>query len=295
MSLLASRSGAAVGAVAAIAIVVAASPIPQLSARQTPPLTPDAVARRIQDRDTGRDSRSTMRMKLYDRHQRLRERALAIVSLRGREAPGAPPSAPDGDRLLIRFTYPNDIRGTGFLVWEHPKADDERFLYLPSLGRVRRIAGSEAQESFVGSDFTYEDIGGRELEDYTYAFAGSDDGKTTWTPPGGGAAVPAWRLESRRKDSSAQFPRVVSIVLDSFVVVSAEVFNRRNEKEKIYAVRRLERIEGIWTVMESEMTNTIEKTRTELAVEAMDYNVGLKEADFNRRELERQPKGGALP
>ncbi len=257
--------------------------------------TPDAIARQIQDRNTGRDSRSSMRMKLYDRHGRVRERALSIVSLRGRGAPGAAPAAPDGDRLLIRFTYPNDIRGTGFLVWEHPNADDERFLYLPSLGRVRRIAGTETQESFVGSDFTYEDIGGRELEDYTYAFADGGSASSTvggaaasWTPAGGGPSREAWRLESRRKDSTAEFPRVVSIVLkDSFVVVGADVYNRRNEKQKVYTVRRLDHIEGIWTVMDSEMVNSLEKTRTELAVESMDYNVGLKEADFSRRELER--------
>ena len=64
------------------------------------------------------------------------------------------------------------------------------------------------------------------------------------------------------------------------------VYNRRNEKQKVYTVRRIEQIEGIWTVMESEMTNSIEKTRTELVVEKMDYNVGLKESDFSRRELE---------
>ena len=252
------------------------------------PATAESVARQIQDRNTGRDSQSAMRMKLYDRHNRVRERALAIVSLRGREAPGAAPTAPDGDRLLIRFNYPNDIRGTAFLVWEHPKADDERFLYLPSLGRVRRIAGSETQESFVGSDFTYEDIGGREFDDYTYAFAGADGENASWTPAAGGAPRSAWRLESRRKDSSAEFPRVVSLVLkDSLVVVGADVYNRRNEKQKVYTVRRLEQIEGIWTVMDSEMTNAIEKTRTELVVESTDYNVGLKEADFSRRELER--------
>jgi hypothetical protein len=265
-----------------------------LHARQAA-LTPDALAKQVQDRNVGRDSRSTMRMKLYDRHQRVRERAMAIVSLRGREAPGAAPTAPDGDRLLIRFTYPNDIRGTSFLVWEHPKGDDERFLYLPSLGRVRRIAGSETQESFVGSDFTYEDIGGRELDEYSYKFA-SGDGKTMWTPPGGGTPVATWRLESQRKDASAEFPRVVSTILaDSFVVVAADVYNRRNEKQKVYTVRRLEQIEGIWTVMDSEMTNTLEKTRTELVVETTDYNVGLTEADFNRRELERQSKGGGVP
>jgi hypothetical protein len=250
-------------------------------------LTADAIARRIQDRDTGRDSRFTMRMKLADRHGRIRERVLDVATLRGREAPGAAPGAPDGDRRLIRFNYPNDIRGTSFLVWEHPSAEDERFLFLPSLGRVRRIAGSETQDSFVGSDFTYEDIGGRELDEYTYGFSGADGENASWSEPGG-PARPAWRLESKRKDASAQFPRVVSLVLkDSFVVVQAEVFNRRDERQKVYTVRKLDRIEGIWTVMDSEMANASEKTRTGLVVARADYNVGLKEADFSRRELER--------
>ena len=265
---------------------------PVVDRLQAMAVTADSVARQIQDRNIGRDSRSAMRMKLFDRHNRVRERAMAIITLRGRDAPGAPSSAPDGDRLLIRFNYPNDIRGTGFLVWEHPTSDDERFLYLPSLGRVRRIAGAETQESFVGSDFTYEDIGGREFDDYSYAFAGPDGENASWAPAGGGAPRPAWRLESRRRDTSAEFPRVVSIVLkDSLVVVNAEVYNRRNEKQKVYTVRRLEQIETIWTVMESEMTNALEKSRTELVVESMDYNVGLKEAAFSRRELEHASPG----
>jgi Outer membrane lipoprotein-sorting protein len=250
-----------------------------------PRLGADDIARRVQDRDVGRDSRSSVRMKLYDRHGRVRERAMTMASVRGRGTPGAGPAAPEGDRLLIRFTYPNDIRGTGFLVTEHPRADDERFLYLPSLGRVRRIAGSETQESFVGSDFTYEDIGGREFDEYTYSMV---EENATWTPPSGGSARPAWRLESRRTDTSAQFPRVVSLILkDSFVVVRADIYNRRHEKQKTYVVRRLEQPGGIWTAMDAEMTNALEKSRTELVVEKVDYNIGLKEADFTRRELER--------
>jgi Outer membrane lipoprotein-sorting protein len=246
--------------------------------------TAEWVARQVQDRDTGRDSRGQMRMRLFDRQGRMRERALTLLALRGGKGAGTP----DGDRLLLHFTYPNDIRGTGFLVWEHPSADDERFLFLPSLGRVRRIAGAETQESFVGSDFTYEDIGGREFDEYTYAFAGSDGTSASWTPPGGGPPRAAWRLESTRKDASAEFPRVVSLVLkDSYVVVAAEIYNPRNEKQKVYTVRRVDQIQGIWTVMESEMTNALEKTRTELVLEQTAYNVGLKESDFSRRELER--------
>jgi len=274
-----------------IVSVVCAASAAGPEGRQATAVTAESVARQVQDRNTGRDSRSAMRMKLFDRHGRVRERGLTIISLRGRESPGASPSAPDGDRLLVRFSYPNDIRGTSFLVWEHPNSDDERFLYLPSLGRVRRIAGAETQESFVGSDFTYEDIGGREFNDYTYAFAGPDGGNASWSPTVGGAPRPAWRLESRRKDTSADFPRVVSLVLkDTFVVVGADVYNRRNERQKVYSVRRLEQIEGIWTVMESAMTNALEKTRTDLLVGSADYNVGLKDTDFSRRELERAPR-----
>src|SRR5829696_7019776 len=177
-------------------LIVALSPV-----QPQPRLTAEAIARRVHDRDTGGDSRSTLRMKLFDRHGRARERAMTMVSLRGRGTPGAARSAPDGDRLLIRFTYPNDIRGTGFLVWEHPDADDERFLYLPSLARVRRIAGTEAQESFVGSDFTYEEIGGREFDEYTYVFASRDAERVSWAPASGGPAREAWRLESKRKDA----------------------------------------------------------------------------------------------
>jgi hypothetical protein len=260
---------------------------------QAPELTAEAVARRVQDRDAGRDSRMTMRMKLADRRGRVRERALEVTTLRGRKGAAGPSTAPDGDRLLIRFTFPNDIRGTSFLVWEHPSIEDERFLFLPSLGRVRRIAGTETQDSFVGSDFTYEDIGGREFDDYTYRFAGSDGSTASWTPPGGGPARPAWRLESSLKDGSGQFPRVVSEILkDNFVVVRAEIYNRRNERQKVYSVRKLEQIEGVWTVMDSGMADALERTGTELLVEQVDYNVGLKEADFSRRALERGAGGG---
>lgn len=254
-----------------------------LASAPLPPLTADQIARLVQDRDTGRDSRAELRMKLFDRRDRVRERALTLLTLRGREAPGAPKTAPDGDRLLIRFTYPNDIRGTSFLVWKHPSGEDERFLYLPSLGRVRRIAGSEAQDSFVGSDFSYEDIGGRELEDFTYALL---DENVAWISPDG-AAHPAYRLGSKRRDPSATFPRVVSLVLkDSFVVVHADVYDRRDEKRKAYSVKRLQQVQGIWTVFESSMTNDLDRTRTELVVEKIEYNIGLKEDGFSRRALE---------
>ncbi len=230
-----------------VGAVPAYGSLQKVDTARTSGLTPDAVALRVQDRDTGRDSRAEMRMRLFDRQGRVRERVMTLLTLRttssSRKTPG------QGDKTLVRFTYPNDIRGTSFLVWEHPGADDERFLYLPALGRVRRIAGEEKQESFVGSDLSYEDIGGRDVADYTYAFADED---ASWTGPDG-AKHPAWLLESRAK---------------------------------VFDVRRLEQVGGIWTVLDLVVVNERDRTRTELTTSAIRYDVGLTDDDFSRRELE---------
>jgi hypothetical protein len=257
----------------ALAVALAGAAISGLHAQQG---TADWVARQVQDRDTGRDSRAELKMRLIDRRGRPRDRALTLWALRG--------AAGKGDRTLIRFTYPNDIRNTGLLVWQHPEADDERFLYLPALGRVRRIAGEEKQASFVGSDLSYEDIGGRDVADYTYAFV---DQSAMWTAPDG-AKLPAWSLESRAKDRRAQFPRTVSLVLkDRFIIVHAETFNTRNERVKVFDVKRLDRVDGIWSVLELAVVNAQDGTRTELSTISLKYNTGLTETDFSRRQLEQ--------
>jgi hypothetical protein len=255
-------------------------------AGQTPEARGRWLATQIDERPQGRDARFAMRMRLFDRQNRVRERALTLLALRG--GTGRPV---DGDRTLVRFTYPNDIKGTGFLVWQHPSADDERFLYLPSLGRVRRIAASESQDSFVGSDFTYEDIGGRRLDDYDYRLIEGGAADAAWTAPDGSRHA-IFTLESRNKAATARYPRVVSTVRrDNFVVVHAEIFNRRGERQKVYDVTRLEAVRGYWTVLGMTMSDALDRTRTELDVTSAEYDVGLTPDHFSRRELER---GGGL-
>jgi hypothetical protein len=236
-------------------------------------LTADEIARRIRDRDTGRDSRAELRMRLYDRQGRVRERALTLSALR----------RGTGDRVLVRFTYPNDIRGTSLLVWEHRHEDDERFLYLPALGRVRRIAGEEKQGSFAGSDLSYEDVGGRDVADYTYRIV---DETATWQASDGSRTA-AWLLESRARDTGADYPRSLSLVLkDRFIVVHGEMFDRRDARAKTFDVRRLERIDGVWTPLDLVVVNHRDGTRTELLTSSIRYDTGLTEDAFSRRALE---------
>ncbi len=86
-----------------------------------------------------------------------RELRLKVIEVRG-----------DGDRSLFVFDRPRDVKGTAFLVHAHGKKPDEQWLYLPALKRVKRVSSSNQSGSFLGSEFSYEDMGSSEVEKYTY-------------------------------------------------------------------------------------------------------------------------------
>ena len=210
----------------------------ELSARQAPPAgTPETqgewLAHKIQDRDRGRDVRMAMRMRLFDRQNRIRERALTLIGLRG--GPGRP--AP-GDRMLIRFTYPNDIAGTGFLVWQQPSGDDERFLYPPvawtrATHRGRGDTGELRRQRLHLRGHRRSRNRGLPIQ-RSLPPAPPENG--TWTSPDGSRQA-VYRLESTNRDPAARFPRVVSLVRqDNFVVVHAEIHNKRDENQKVFTV-----------------------------------------------------------
>jgi len=99
---------------------------------------------------------------------------------------------------------------------------------------------------------------------------------------------PVYRLESKTKDPNARYPKVISLVRrDNFVVVGAEIFNKRGEAQKVYAVSRLEKVDGYWTALEMQMSDRVQESRTELVLENVDYDIGLSVDMFTRRELER--------
>ena len=158
------------------------------------------LARQIEDRDTGKDARMSLRMRLYDRQDRARERVLTLLSMRG----GAGRPVP-GYRTLIRFAYPNDIKGAACWSGNHPSATPSDSCISPRLGGSAALPVSEAQESFVGSDFTNEDIGGREFKT-TNTMLVAEAAKTGTHPMARASSLP---LESRRRGANARFPRVL--------------------------------------------------------------------------------------
>lgn len=227
------------------------------------------VARRADERDTGRDASLEMEMTLVNKKGIERQRRLVIVR---KDFAGC-------DKLLLKFTYPHDIEGTAFLVWEHKDDDNERFLYLPEIGRVRRIASREKDENFAGTDFSYEDISGRRLADYTYKIV-----RESYTYNGHECYV----LGSYAREKNPRFPKIISLVRrDNFVPIKAGYYNSNGKLEKNYEVRSLKQVDGVWTPLEMVMENTVTGHTTTIVVKQVRYNQGLADELFTRSELKR--------
>jgi len=227
------------------------------------------VAQKLDEREKGDDASLKMDMTLIDRRGGERQRKLFIIR---KDFEGK-------DKLLLRFIYPKDIKGTSFLVWEHKGRDNERFLYLPALGRIRRIATREKNENFAGTDFSYEDISGRKLEDYTYKLIKEEiicEEKHCYL------------LASYPKEKKSRYPKALSWARkDNLVVIKGEYYNTKGEVEKTYKVLKLEEIDGIWTAIEHSMENHKTAHKTVIKVKDVQYNKGVPGGRFERRALKR--------
>jgi outer membrane lipoprotein-sorting protein len=82
--------------------------------------------------------------------------------------------AGDGDRSRIEFEWPADVKGTRMLTWTHKKGDDDQWLFLPAINRVKRISSGSKSGSFMGSEFAYEDLGSQEIEKYKWKYLGDE-------------------------------------------------------------------------------------------------------------------------
>ena len=178
-----SRPRAASFSVLVLALVCFCSPIADaLSQEETPEDKGLRIAREASDRNDGfGDFTAGMTMVLRDRHGRESVRQMRFKVL---EVPE------DGDKSLFVFDEPRDVQGTALLTHAHINAQDDQWLYLPALKRVKRINAARRSGSFMGSEFSYEDMSSQEVEEYTYTYLRDEPcGELTCTvteqvPPG---------------------------------------------------------------------------------------------------------------
>lgn len=220
----------------------------------------------------GKDGRAQVSMTIKDSQGRERRRQFTIL----RRDEGEETELGD-QKFYVYFDRPADVNKMVFMVWKHIKGDDDRWLYLPALDLVKRIAASDKRTSFVGSDFFYEDVSGRNTDADEHALD-----KVTGT---------YYVLKNTPKDpGTVEFDHYLMwIHKESFIPVKIEYFNKQGEKIREYEASKVETIQEFPTVTQAKMKDLRTGSDTTLEYKAVNYNINLPEDIFTERYLRNPP------
>jgi hypothetical protein len=231
-----------------------------------------AIAREADRRDTGfEDFSADLLMILKNKHgqesvRKIRVRTLEVES--------------DGDKSLTIFDNPRDVKGTAFLTFSHKQGDDDQWLYLPALKRVKRISARNKSGSFVGSEFAYEDISSREVEKYTYRWIRNE-------VYAGQACFVIERYPVDKKNSGYK-RQVVWIDKSEYREWKTDYYDRKNFRLKTLTFKGYQKyLDGYWRADEMIMVNHQTGKSTRLVWSNYRFRIGLKARDFNKNSLKR--------
>lgn len=185
----------------------------------------------------------------------------------------------DGDRSLMDFRSPLDVRGTKMLTWSHKDGSDDQWLYLPSIRRVKRISSSGQSSSFLGSEFSFEDLGSQEIEKFNFKFL--KDKKIQ--------GHDVWVLERTPKESSGYSKQIMYVRKDIKTPLKIEYYDRREELLKTAEFKDFKKFDvgdkSFHRALKIHMKN--KQTQKESIFEWEDRKLGVKhsKADFQQRTL----------
>lgn len=188
----------------------------------------------------------------------------------------------DGDKSLNIFLNPKDVKGTKMLTWSHKNEDDNQWLYLPSLKRVKKISSRNKSSSFMGSEFSYEDLGSQEIEKYKFNFL--KDGKSS-------TGEDVYIIERVPVDNSGYSKQVVQISKKHLNAVHVSYYDRKSELLKTaemsgftkYTVKGKE----LWRATLIHMKNVQTKKESIFKWTNRKLGVNFKSSLFTKRSLKR--------
>src|SRR5437763_3869697 len=234
-----------------------------------------AIMQKQRELHRAADEQETLAVKIVDRRGAIKERRRVRYTA----------TAPDGlSKVLVRFVAPRDIANTGLLIWEARNGDDDQWLYLPGVKKVKRIAASGKKNRFLGTDFSFEDLRPEALAAHRYESAGSEaiDGQDCWIIE----AVPA---TERQAADSGYSKRRLWVRKDITQIVKREFYDAKGRLEKVQTDRRLVNVKGpLWRADEIEMHDVQSNGRTILTLERRVLDAGLKDSLFTETELARE-------
>ena len=185
----------------------------------------------------------------------------------------------DGERTVFVFDNPRDVKGTAFLVHAHKDESDEQWLYLPALKRVKRISSSNQSGSFMGSEFSYEDLGAVEVEKFTH--------KHLRDEPCGDFECTVLERVPLSQDSGYS-RQLIWLDKEELRTMQIHFYDRREEHFKTMVVEDYERyLDRYWRGSKVTMTNHLTGKSTGLVWREYEFQTDLAVSDFSQTALRR--------
>jgi len=182
-------------------------------------------------------------------------------------------------RAVIVFQEPVSVRGSRFLTVENSGREKDQWIFLPSLGKIRRIAASEGAGSFMGSDFSYDDISSTDRK------TDQDNHKILRTEKFNDKDC--YVIESSSKDTNYQYSKMIQwIDAKSFVIYKIELYDRRGNQVKLLEIPEYREVQGRLAPYQTKMTTLAEGTSTSINVVNLKYDDPIPESVFTTRFLE---------
>ena len=216
----------------------------------------------------GDDGKATVKMTITNKQGQERKREFNI--LRKDVEDGA------DQKYYVYFNKPSDVRKMVYLVHKHVTNDDDRWLYMPAIDRVNRIAAGDKRTSFAGSDFLYEDVSGRGLDEDVHELVQTTDTQ--------------YIVKNTPKQPDTVEFSYYNVAIDrkSFVPMKMEFFDKANRLYRTIESKTVEVIDGFPTVTLSVVQDLKTGSQTEMKFEKVKYNIGLEDV-FQERYLRRAP------
>ena len=230
-----------------------------------------AISKEAKARDIGwTDSKATLQMILKNQHGETSTREMRLKSIEQEN---------DGDKSLTIFDSPRDVKGTSFLSFSHIEGNDDQWLYLPALKRVKRISSRNKSGSFMGSEFSFEDLTSFEVEKYTYEYLRDEvtGGENCWV-------IVQYPLDK----NSGYKRRIVWIDQSEYRIQKTEFYDRKNTLLKTLTFSDFHQyLDKYWRSQKFEMVNHQSGKSTILNYTNFEMKTGLNEKDFNKNALKR--------
>lgn len=231
------------------------------------------IMTRVDERDDGDDQVSRAVFELINKRgqKRVRETIRLWKDYENREG--------FDTKMITFFESPPDVKNTGFLSWSYwdEEKDDDQWLYLPALRKIRRIAASNKGDHFMGTDFTYDDMGERKVEEDRHILLRSEAYQET----------DCYVVESIPKKAKYIYSRKITWVdKKHWIPLKVDYYDRKDRLLKTLQTD-WQLIDDIWTWKRSEMANHLTGHRTVIEITEANLNVGLTDSDFVERTLKR--------